>query len=544
MYKNSKRSNSGVFSLAFLLIALIYGCASMRSPEGGPKDTTPPKVLKMEPKNFTTNFKAKQITIEFDEYFNLQNEFKEVSISPEQEKPLLLKKRQKKLEITFQDSLEKNTTYTINFGKAIADVNESNVVKNLSYVFATGPKLDSLTISGKVTNTLTGKPEIDATVFILPLSRDSLFGKKKAAIYTTTDSSGNYKLSNLKSDTLKIYAIKEDGGDKIYQQSTDQVGFIKNPIILTKNMEQVNIGIFKELATSFRILDRRLNTDGSISFVFNQQLVKPELSVIDSKANDETKLVHFTKNNDSVRLWLKDLSFDSVKIAIKSDGKALDTVNFTRGKKDTYNRVIQLTDNLESGLLNPNKPYRILLNFPIDKLDPSKIKFLEDSIPRSNFTLEKDSSNFLAYFLKYPWRKGVPYIINFGEGTFTEPFGTKNKEIKKTFKLANSDDYGTLILAVQVPEPNKSYVLEIINEKKEVVSKEVITQNTNITFRNYRAGVYFARVVYDTNKNGKWDTGSISLQTQPENIWYEKQELSIRSNWERNATLEIPKEVN
>ncbi|WP_379086723.1 Ig-like domain-containing domain [Pedobacter sp. UC225_65] len=513
----------------------------MRSPEGGPKDTTPPKVLKMEPKNYSTNFNAQKITIEFDEYFNLQNEFKEVSVSPEQDKPLILKKRQKKLEITFQDSLEKNTTYTINFGKAIADVNEGNIIKNLSYVFATGPKLDSLSISGKVINTLTGKPELDATVFILPLAKDSIFGKKKPSIYTTTDSSGNYTLSNLKKETVKIYALKETGGDKIYQQATDQIGFIKAPIELTKNIENVNIGLFKELASTFRIVDRRLNTDGSISFVFNQQLVKPELVVIDSKPIDESKIVHFTKNNDSAKVWLKDLSFDSLKFAIKSDGKALDTVMFTRGKKDTYTRIVQLTDNLEGGSLNPYKPYRLFLNSPIDKIDLTKIKFLEDSIPRTNFTLEKDSSNVLAYVLKYPWKKARPYIITFGEGTFTELFGTKNKEIKRTFKLANADDYGSIILTVEVPEPNKSYVIELVNEKKDVVYQEVITKNTKVNFINYRTGIYFVRVIYDDNKNGKWDTGNVKNQTQPEKIWYEPEERSIRANWTREHTMIIPK---
>ncbi len=541
MRKNKGFSKNSFFSLAMLLVALIYGCASMRFPEGGPKDTTPPKVLKMEPKNYSTNFNAQKITIEFDEYFNLQNEFKEVSVSPEQDKPLILKKRQKKLEITFQDSLEKNTTYTINFGKAIADVNEGNIIKNLSYVFATGPKLNSLSISGKVTNTLTGKPELDATVFILPLAKDSIFGKKKPSIYTTTDSSGNYTLSNLKKETVKIYALKETGGDKIYQQATDQIGFIKAPIELTKNIENVNIGLFKELASTFRIVDRRLNTDGSISFVFNQQLVKPELVVIDSKPIDESKIVHFTKNNDSAKVWLKDLSFDSLKFAIKSDGKALDTVMFTRGKKDTYTRIVQLTDNLEGGSLNPYKPYRLFLNSPIDKIDLTKIKFLEDSIPRTNFTLEKDSSNVLAYVLKYPWKKARPYIITFGEGTFTELFGTKNKEIKRTFKLANADDYGSIILTVEVPEPNKSYVIELVNEKKDVVYQEVITKNTKVNFINYRTGIYFVRVIYDDNKNGKWDTGNVKNQTQPEKIWYEPEERSIRANWTREHTMIIPK---
>jgi uncharacterized protein (DUF2141 family) len=541
MRKNNGFSKNSFFSLAMLLIALIYGCASMRSPEGGPKDTTPPKVLKMEPKNYSTNFTAQKITIEFDEYFNLQSEFKEVSVSPEQDKPLVLKKKQKKLEITFQDSLEKNTTYTINFGKAIADVNEGNVLKNFSYVFATGPKLDSLSISGKVTNTLTGKPELDATVFILPLARDSIFGKKKPSIYTTTDSSGNYTLSNLKKETVKIYALKETGGDKIYQQATDQIGFIKEPIELTKNMENVNIGLFKELASTFRIVDRRLNTDGSISFVFNQQLVKPELVVIDSKPIDESKIVHFTKNNDSAKVWLKDLSFDSLKFAIKSDGKALDTVMFTRGKKDTYTRIVQLTDNLEGGSLNPYKPYRLFLNSPIDKIDQTKIKFLEDSIPRTDFIIEKDSSNVLAYVLKYPWKKARPYIITFGEGTFTELFGTKNKEIKKTFKLANADDYGSIILTVEVPEPNKSYIIELVNEKKDVVYHEVITKKTIVNFINYRTGVYFVRVIYDDNKNGKWDTGNVKNQTQPEKIWYEPEERSIRANWTREHIMIIPK---
>ena len=541
MRKNNGFSKNSFFSLAILLVALIYGCASMRSPEGGPKDTTPPKVLKMEPKNYSTNFTAQKITIEFDEYFNLQSEFKEVSVSPEQDKPLILKKKQKKLEITFQDSLEKNTTYTINFGKAIADVNEGNVLKNFSYVFATGPKLDSLSISGKVTNTLTGKPELDATVFILPLAKDSIFGKKKPSIYTTTDSSGNYTLSNLKKETVKIYALKETGGDKIYQQATDQIGFIKAPIELTKNITNINIGLFKELASTFRIVDRRLNTDGSISFVFNQQLIKPELVVIDSKPIDESKIVHFTKNNDSAKVWLKDLSFDSLKFAIKSDGKALDTVMFTRGKKDTYTRIVQLTDNLEGGSLNPYKPYRLFLNSPIDKIDLTKIKFSEDSIPRTNFTLDKDSSNVLAYVLKYPWKKARPYIITFGEGTFTEIFGTKNKEIKRTFKLANADDYGSIILTVEVPEPNKSYIIELVNEKKDVVYHEVITKNSIVNFINYRTGVYFVRVIYDDNKNGKWDTGNVKDQTQPEKIWYEPEERSIRANWTREHIMIIPK---
>ncbi len=366
--------------LGFTALLLFFGCASIQAPQGGPKDTKPPKVLSMTPKNQTRNFNAKKIIIEFDEYFNIKDEFKEFSISPDQEKLPVLKKRQKRLEIALQDSLEKNTTYTLNFGKAIADVNEGNVVKNLSYVFSTGPEIDSLSISGKVINSLSDEPEKDAMVFILPLERDTIFGKKRPSIYTTTDSAGTYKLNNLRKGTYKVYAIKESsgGGDKIYQQISDEVGFIKEPLVIDKNLDNINLQIFKELAPEFRVVDRKLNNDGSISINFNQHLKSPKITVMDPPAVDVGKYVHFSKNNDTAKIWLKDLSFDSVKLAIQDQGKVLQTLNFTRGKKDTYTRDVTINDNLSGGKLNPFQQLTLIFPFPMTAADPSKITLMED----------------------------------------------------------------------------------------------------------------------------------------------------------------------
>jgi uncharacterized protein (DUF2141 family) len=512
----------------------------MRNPEGGPIDKTPPKVLKMEPKDLTTNFNSDKIVITFDEYFKIQNESKEFSVSPEQERPPILKVDGKKLEVTFQDSLEKNTTYTLNFGKAIADINESNALKNLTYAFSTGPLLDSLSISGKVTNLLTGKPEIDATVFIIPLARDSIFGKKKAAIFTSTDSSGVYSLKNLKKDTYRIYALKETAGDKIYQQRTDEIGFIKDSIVLTKNIANLEIGIFKELAQTFRIVDRKFNTDGSMNMIFNQQLLKPEITVLDQKSIDESKLVRFNKTKDSVSIWLQDLTFDSVRIAIKADGKALDTVTFNRDKKDTYTRNLQISDNLDAGALNPYRPYKLVFNFPIEKVDLTKIKLTEDSIPRTNFTFVKDSTNLLAYNFNYPWRKKASYVITLAEGAVSGIFAVKNKEFKKSFKLISTDEYGSFVLKVEIPDTTKSYVLQILNDQKAVIAAEVITKNKSIKFANYKVATYYTRIIYDENKNGKWDTGSLALRTQPELTFNNPQEITLKANWEQVFTWAIP----
>ncbi|SHG76683.1 Ig-like domain-containing domain [Pedobacter caeni] len=542
MAKNSIVSNFRLFASLLLLTSLIYSCASFQQPQGGPRDTTPPKVLKMEPKNLTTNFKAKKITIEFDEYFKLQSEFKEFSISPELKIAPSLKTKGKVLEISFTDSLEKNTTYTLNFGKAIADINESNVLKNFSYVFSTGPKLDSLSIKGKITNSTTGEPEIEAVAFIVPIERDTIVGKSRPSIYTLTDSSGNYSLNNLREGTYKLYALKEKGGDKIYQQSTDEIGFLKDSIVLKQNLDTMNMSVFKEDATAFRILDRRINADGSISFALNQKLKKPEVTIMEPAALDATKYTKFSKNNDSLKMWLTDMSFDSTKVSLKEQGKLLQSSTLTRGKKETYNRVLSAADNLEDRTLNPNKSLKLTFNFPITSADASKITLLEDSVDRKNFTLEKDSSDFLSYYIKYPWRVKKPYQLKFGAGTFTAIFNTKNKEFLKDFKLGSKDDYGSLIVKIVPPEKNKSYIVEIIDANKNAVNTMVITQDTTARFANYKAGKYFIRIIYDNNKNGRWDTGSVAEKRQPEKIWNEPKELSIRALWERNETITIPKE--
>jgi hypothetical protein len=541
MLKNTKSKNQIVILSLFIALLLIYSCASMKTPEGGPRDINPPKVVKMEPKNLSTNFATKTIVIDFDEYIKLDNEFKEFSISPEQERPPILKAKLKRLEITLQDSLEKNTTYSLNFGKAISDINESNAIKNFTYVFSTGPTLDSLSITGNVKNAITGQPELDAIVFIVPINRDTIFGKKKPSIYTTTDSSGNYKLSNLRKDTYKVYALKETGGDKIFQQLTDQAGFIKEPLLLNKNLDSINMVVFKELPTNFQILDRKLNNDGSINLSFNKKLKKPQLNILDPAALDAGKKVQFVKTNDTVKLWLNDLTFDSVKVVVKDEGIALDTIKFTRGKRDTYTRNIQAGDNLEGLLLNPNRPFRLFFNFPIESIDMSKVLLLEDSIPRKGLILEKDSTNILGYTVKYPWKKNEQYILQFKDGAVTGIFNAKNKEITKNFKLANADDYSTLILKITVPDTVKNYLLEIVNEKKDmVVSTERIRKNTTITLPNYRTGIYYARIVYDDNNNGIWDTGDVKKGIQPEKIWYVPRELSIKANWERTEPISIP----
>ena len=531
-----------IFTYGFYQFFLVGGCASQKTIQGGPRDSIAPKVLKMVPENLTTNFNAKTIVIQFDEYFKLNDQFREFSVSPDMERLPQLKIKKRELEISFQDTLEKNTTYTLNFGKSIADINESNVLKNFTYVFATGPKLDSLTMSGQVVDALTGEPLLDALAFIVPIDRDTIIGKTKPSIYTTTDSSGRFQLNNLRENTYKVYALKEKTSDKIYQQVSDEIGFLPDSVVLTSNVTDLKVKVFKEEPQEFRMNDRKIAPDGTILLTWNQKLRQPTVVITEPSNLDAAKLFQFSKNNDSVRVWLNDLSFDSTKVSIMETGKLLQTVKLTRGKKDTYTRNLMPADNLEGGQLNPNSRLRLTFPSPVTGIDPSKIELLEDSVAVRGFQLQKDSADFLSYFVNFEWDRGTDYQMKFSAGAVAGMFNSKNKEFTKVFTLASADDYGSLGVTVKLPEQNKSYILQVTNERKETISEHVIKRDTTLNFNNYRAGKYFVRVVYDTNGNGIWDTGRVSLKQLPEQIYNEPQELSIRAGWDRKATIEIPKE--
>jgi len=119
----------------FLPALLIFGCANRIPPQGGPRDREPPKLLKATPPDMTRNFKGKVIRLDFDEFIKLNNTYTEITMSPTPTKVPDYKLKQKSLVITLKDSLEKNTTYVINFGKAIADVTEGNILKTLPTFF-------------------------------------------------------------------------------------------------------------------------------------------------------------------------------------------------------------------------------------------------------------------------------------------------------------------------------------------------------------------------------------------------------------------------
>lgn len=530
--------------LFFIGSLLVFGCANRQLPQGGPRDLTPPKLLKATPPNMTRNFNAKEIRLEFDEFFKLNNPYQEITMSPTPAKLPEYKISKKSIVIVLKDSLEKNTTYVINFGKAIADVNEGNILKNFTYVFSTGSHIDSLSVSGSVINTLTQQKEKDATVMLFTLKQDSLlFGKKRPTIFTSTDTAGNFTLNNLHPDDYRIYALKETAPNKIYDNDNELIAFSKNTIHLSKDTSNIQLSLFKQTPQKFRLVDNRFDGDGKLFFTFNKPLNKPSLVVTYPPGFDSQKIVDFSPTKDTALVFMRNMDFDSIRMVLMDNNKPIDTITKRKGRKETFQRALTFQYNINrDNLLKPGADLMLKANFPIDNFDPALVTLKEDSAEVASFSLQKDTADARILRLKYRWKQIDHYTLTLAEGAFTDVYGDKNKRYARPFQVDKPENYGTLNLVVTVPDTGKSFIVEFLNDQKIVLRRDVITKNTTLHYRDFPAAKYGLRVVYDDNRNGKWDSGNVKQRIQPENIWVDESPITIRANWEQDIPIKIPKE--
>jgi hypothetical protein len=208
-----------LFLVAVGLILLVNACANMsQGPTGGPKDITPPKVVKSFPANGSLYFKKKQIQIDFDEIVNIEKPSDNVIISPPQQTPPDVKSYGRQVSVTFNQDLADSTTYSIDFGSAIVDNNEKNPLRNYVFAFSTGGQIDTMKISGTVVNAQDLSPMAGIYVGIYAdTNSDSAFFKIPFIRIGKTDEYGHFSISNMKKGKFKVYALDDVNHDFFYQ---------------------------------------------------------------------------------------------------------------------------------------------------------------------------------------------------------------------------------------------------------------------------------------------------------------------------------------
>ena len=197
---------------------MLSACANMgRGPQGGPKDTIPPIVVKEIPINGSLNVTSKKIEITFNEYIQLADIQKNVLISPPQQNPPEIKAIGKTLSVVFQEDLIDSTTYTIDFGAAICDYNEKVPLEGYVMAFSTGDQIDSLAISGRVYNAANLNPVPSVLVGIHANHHDTALSTLPFTRVTRSNSDGYFTIHNIHNGDYRLYALNDVSRDYLYQ---------------------------------------------------------------------------------------------------------------------------------------------------------------------------------------------------------------------------------------------------------------------------------------------------------------------------------------
>ena len=217
--------------LVGLGVLLIVACASIGSPDGGIFDETPPKVVSCSPADRSLQNTGRKMQIRFDEYIKLENANEKVIVSPPQLEPANIRADGKSVKITLYDSLQENTTYTIDFSDAIVDNNEGNPMGNYTYSFSTGTEIDTMEVSGAVLNAQDLEPIKGILVGLYPLDSlfsDSILSTKPFTRVSRTNGSGRFCIKGIKAGKYRAFALEDKDGDFLFSQKSERIAFLQD----------------------------------------------------------------------------------------------------------------------------------------------------------------------------------------------------------------------------------------------------------------------------------------------------------------------------
>ena len=527
--------------ILFLLLFVCIGCAKKGSITGGLKDTIAPTLKISFPENFSTNFKGNQIKLTFDEYIKLKGLEKQLIVSPPMKnEPLIIPSSVTKyLTIQIKDTLQPNTTYSFNFGQSITDNNEGNPLNQFKYVFSTGPYIDSLALGGRVKDALDREVESFVSVMLYEVNekfKDSVvYTSPPRYITNTLDSLKTFRLENLKAGKYLLVAMKDRNNNNKFNPKTEKIGFHKQ-FITIPNDTVYEIELFKE-ELPFKALKPSQVSGNRIAIGYDgkQDFSKSKPKIILKNNNQilESIVTQFPKK-DSLQVWYKPIKADSLLLNIKKESYVNDfSVKIKNQKKDTLS-----INAVQTGILNMRDEFTLESSTPLVKIDKSKISIKDSKTKITEFTPNYDDFN-QKLVLNFPKNTSEKYQIQLLPGALTDFFEKSNDTLTYKLETRSESDYGNLIVDLQNVK-RFPIIIELTNEKGEILAYDYSEKNTKVEFNFLEPKDYILRVIYDDNKNKKWDSGNYLEKRQAEEvIYYSKVIKDVRANWNDNETFDL-----
>ncbi len=526
--------------LAIIIGCIFINCANRGTPEGGEKDITPPVIISTSPENYSTNFKAKEIRIEFDEYIKIKNLQKQLIISPPmktQPEITPLGSASKTIKIKIYDTLPPNTTYAFNFGNSIEDNNEGNPYTYYRYVFSTGDYIDSLTVSGNISNAIKREPDTFVSVMLYEVDStftDSIIYKETPKYITNTlDSLTSYTIENAKAGKYLLVALKDKNNDNIFQQKSDQIAFKKEFITLPTD-STYNLRLFNEIVDFNPSRPQLVNSEKiMIGYEGNPEGVK--FSFKSEIPEDFEYRLSKNKDTDTLYFWYKPkIEIDSLVMTIEHPQITKEyTVRLRDKERDSL--MLEAEPN---GTIRYDEDFKISGNIPFTKFDTSKITLIDkDSLP-VEFTIKSYDSLRNTYAIGFEKTEDNEYNMSVFPDAFTDFFENTNDTLQYSLRTRKLDSYGNLRLNIY----NAVYpiIVQLTDKKGEVKYEKYATEQKPFDFLNISPGNYFIRVIFDSNGNRVYDTGNYLKKIQPEIVKHSEEQIDeVRAGWDLETSFTL-----
>ena len=527
-----------------VLIGLVLGsCASRVQPNGGAKDTKEPKLTSSEPANEATLFKGDKITLNFDEFVELKDGGTGIIVSPPLKNPPEISLKGKSIQIRFKETLDTSTTYNITLGKSVTDITEGNALTEMGFAFSTGTQIDSMRISGNVSDAYTNKPSKGVLVMLYNELNDSLPYKKIPRYFARSDEQGNYIIRNIKKGTYLIFALNDANSNYLFDQPDEKIGFQINPLVVdTANLASLNIRMTLEKQTRQRLLKNTFEQPGKITLKYAIPIDKFNISNQDGTPVNYYS--EFKSGDDSLIVWVPKNTSDSLSIFCKSTALGIDrtdTLAFSTAKKIKLkagrnskvksDTLLTFSSNLENGKIRFSEKLKIVPNHPSKLIHPERVFWLvgKDTIKITN-TQNSDTGFSFEYSLpSMPANTGNWVCM---PGAFRDIFSMENDTTNIPVSLLTEDDLGLLDFKIQSSELKDPLVIELLDSKNSVVFKQKVKLGESLVFGNLIPGKYTARIIADTNNDEFWSNGIFKTRTQADRMFYYSGDITIRSGWD------------
>ena len=590
--KNRHLKTIGQLLWVVIATSLLYACANMASPNGGPYDELPPKFVSSTPAPGQLNYKGKKVEILFDELIQVDKPTENVIITPPQAMQPVIRANGRRVVVELEDTLRDNTTYTIDFTNSIADNNEKNILENFSFAFSTGDQIDTLEISGVLLDAATLEPMPGITIGVHTDLADSAFTTTPFVRTSRTNDRGGFTIRNMAPGTYRIYALEDVMRTYKYSQPGQQIAFGDSLIVPTFELttrqdttwkdsltidtiktvpythfmpDDIALRLFKEKAERQYMLRPERNDEKILTLRFNAPVdTLPALTPVNFTPSEENWYYLQTEDErKTLKYWLIDsLVWQQDTLSLSVDYLKSDSLNQLQPQTDTVNLVMRHRAKVEpkkkkkrddepdpieflgmniapSGTMEMTDTLSITFMEPVANLDSSLFRLermVDSTWTAVDFRFFPDTTNSLRYFILRPWQYAEEYRMVVDSATVFSVYGKWNNGANHVFKLKKEEEYGHLF--INLIGVDTTAFVELLNSSDVPVRKAKVKEGGAL-FMDLRPDKYYARLTVDLNGNNEWDTGNYAKKLQPELVIYCPKMFQIMQNWQVEETWDV-----